>query len=137
MPDLMSLTQHFPYVGLFILLILGGLGLPFPEDATLILCGFLLFHGTVKPVPAFLAVLIGLATFLKKRFGVSRKQKLLQRKEELTELQRKLQTQYLKEGSVDRKTFYDLSTIYDSELRRVEQELAEGERKKDSDKPSG
>jgi membrane protein DedA with SNARE-associated domain len=60
MPDLMSLTQHFPYVGLFILLILGGLGLPFPEDATLILCGFLLFHGTVKPVPAFLAVYTGL-----------------------------------------------------------------------------
>ena len=60
MPDLMALTQHFPYAGLFILLILGGLGLPFPEDATLILCGFLLFHGTVKPVPAFFIVYAGL-----------------------------------------------------------------------------
>ena len=60
MPDLMALTQHFPYAGLFILLILGGLGLPFPEDATLMLCGFLLFHGTVKPVPALLIVYVGL-----------------------------------------------------------------------------
>ena len=60
MPDLMALTQHFPYAGLFILLILGGLGLPFPEDATLMLCGFLLFHGMVKPVPALLVVYAGL-----------------------------------------------------------------------------
>ncbi|MCX5900066.1 MAG: DedA family protein [Proteobacteria bacterium] len=60
MPDLMVLTQHFPYAGLFILLILGGLGLPFPEDATLMLCGFLLFHGIVKPVPALLIVYVGL-----------------------------------------------------------------------------
>ena len=60
MPDLMPLTQHFPYAGLFILLILGGLGLPLPEDATLMLCGFLLFNGTVKPVPAFLVVYAGL-----------------------------------------------------------------------------
>ena len=60
MPDLLALTQHFPYAGLFILLILGGLGLPFPEDATLILCGFLLFHGIVQPVPAFLIVYAGL-----------------------------------------------------------------------------
>ena len=60
MPDLMPLTQHFPYAGLFILLILGGLGLPLPEDATLMLCGVLLFNGTVKPVPAFLVVYAGL-----------------------------------------------------------------------------
>ena len=60
MPDLLALTQHFPYAGLFILLILGGMGLPFPEDATLILTGFLLFHGIVQPVPAFLLVYVGL-----------------------------------------------------------------------------
>jgi membrane protein DedA with SNARE-associated domain len=60
MPDLLALTQHFPYPGLFVLLILGGLGMPFPEDATLILCGFLLFHGIIRPVPAFLTVYAGL-----------------------------------------------------------------------------
>jgi len=61
MPDLLALTQHFPYIGLFVLLVLGGLGLPLlPEDATLMLCGFLLFHGIVRLVPAFLTVYVGL-----------------------------------------------------------------------------
>jgi len=60
MPDLTLLIEHFPYIGLFLLLILGGVGLPFPEDATLILCGFLLSHGYVHPVPAVTAVYAGL-----------------------------------------------------------------------------
>jgi len=41
------------------LLILGGLGLPFPEDTTLILCGFLIFNGVVKPIPALLIIYVG------------------------------------------------------------------------------
>lgn len=52
--------EHFPYLGLFALLILGGIGMPFPEDATLILCGFLISTGVVKPVPALLVVYSGL-----------------------------------------------------------------------------
>ena len=39
-----TLVEHFPYIGIFILLILGEIGLPFPEDATLILSGFLIAH---------------------------------------------------------------------------------------------
>lgn len=53
------IVAHFPYLGLFGLLILGGLGLPFPEDATLILCGFLIFNDVVKPLPALLVVYAG------------------------------------------------------------------------------
>ena len=34
-------VAYFPYLGLFLLLILGGIGLPFPEDLTLILAGHL------------------------------------------------------------------------------------------------
>jgi membrane protein DedA with SNARE-associated domain len=66
---------HFPYSGLFVLLILGGMGLPFPEDATLILCGFLIASGAVKPVPALVVVYGGLLTsdlllhFLGRKFG--------------------------------------------------------------------
>ncbi len=60
MPHLISYIEHFPYTGLFILLILGGVGLPFPEDATLILCGFLISHNVVKTVPAVIVVYIGL-----------------------------------------------------------------------------
>jgi len=51
-----TLIEHFPYVGVFVLLILGGIGLPFPEDATLILSGFLIAHGLMKPLPAFLVI---------------------------------------------------------------------------------
>lgn len=52
--------EHFPYLGMFILLILGGVGLPFPEDATLILCGLLISTQVVRPVPALLTVYAGL-----------------------------------------------------------------------------
>lgn len=60
MLDTKTLIEHFPYFGIFALLILGGIGLPFPEDATLILVGFLFAQGIVKPVQAFLAVYSGL-----------------------------------------------------------------------------
>jgi membrane protein DedA with SNARE-associated domain len=52
--------QQFPYLGLFILLILGTLGLPFPEDAILILAGFLVANRTIKLIPTFLAIYSGL-----------------------------------------------------------------------------
>lgn len=55
-----TLVEHFPYIGIFILLILGGIGLPFPEDATLILSGFLVAHGAITPLPTFLTVYAGL-----------------------------------------------------------------------------
>ena len=55
-----TLVEHFPYFGIFLLLILGGVGLPFPEDATIILSGFLVAQEVIKPVPAFLAVYSGL-----------------------------------------------------------------------------
>jgi len=55
-----AIIEHFPYVGLFILLILGGIGFPFPEDTTLILCGFLISTHVIKPVPALLVVYAGL-----------------------------------------------------------------------------
>lgn len=38
-----DLLLYFPYIGIFLLLILGGLGLPFPEDLTLLLAGQLAF----------------------------------------------------------------------------------------------
>lgn len=55
-----ELINHFPYLGLFLLLVLGGIGLPFPEDATLILSGFLVAHEVVKSLPTFLIVYSGL-----------------------------------------------------------------------------
>lgn len=60
MLEVTALVDHFPYVGIFALLILGGIGLPFPEDATLILSGFLVAHGAITPLPTFLTVYAGL-----------------------------------------------------------------------------
>ena len=55
-----TLIANSPYVGLFVLLILGGFGIPiFPEDATFILCGFLINSQKVKTVPALFVVYAG------------------------------------------------------------------------------
>ena len=56
MSDLSILVDRFPTAGILLLLVLGALGLPFPEDATLILCGFLIQSDVVRPVPVLAAV---------------------------------------------------------------------------------
>jgi len=67
--------NSYPYTGIFLTLILGGIGLPFPEDATLLLCGFLIAHGTIKLFPTFLVVFPLLLTtdffvfFVGKKYG--------------------------------------------------------------------
>jgi membrane protein DedA with SNARE-associated domain len=55
-----AFIDQFPYGGIFLLLILGEIGFPFPEDATLILSGFLTAHEVIKPLPAFCVVYSGL-----------------------------------------------------------------------------
>jgi membrane protein DedA with SNARE-associated domain len=54
------LIHQFPYLGLFLLLVLGTLGLPFPEDGILLLSGILTAHHVIRPLPAFLVVYSGL-----------------------------------------------------------------------------
>jgi membrane protein DedA with SNARE-associated domain len=55
-----AIIEHFPYLGLFSLIILGGIGFPFPEDTTLILCGVLISAGVVRPVRSLFVVYTGL-----------------------------------------------------------------------------
>ncbi len=55
-----TFINHFPYLGILLLLILGEIGFPFPEDATLILSGFLTAHDVIKPLRAFSVVYLGL-----------------------------------------------------------------------------
>ncbi len=71
--DTKDLVEHFHYLGIFLLLILGGIGLPFPEDATLILTGFLVAQNVIRPVYAFLAVYCGLLASDFFLYGVGRK----------------------------------------------------------------
>lgn len=58
--DIHSMTHGVSYPGLFILPILGSIGLPFPEEAILILCGAMISQKIVEPIPAFFAVYFGL-----------------------------------------------------------------------------
>jgi membrane protein DedA with SNARE-associated domain len=53
-------TENFPYIGLFLLLILGGIGLPFPEDASLMLCGLLIAQDVIHPLRGIATVYAGL-----------------------------------------------------------------------------
>jgi membrane protein DedA with SNARE-associated domain len=67
----LTIFGHFPYIGLFLLLIIGGIGFPFPEGGTLILCGLLISANVIKPIYtlliAYSGVLIG--DFLFYSFG--------------------------------------------------------------------
>jgi len=60
MSHISGIVEHFPYIGLFLLLVLGGVGLPFPEDTTLILCGFLISTEVVNPSYALFVVYLGI-----------------------------------------------------------------------------
>jgi membrane protein DedA with SNARE-associated domain len=72
-----SITEHFPYLGLFIILILGETGLPFPEGIILMGSGFLIYSGAMKPVEALPVAYISafsgdlLSYWLGRRYGHS------------------------------------------------------------------
>ena len=51
-----SLIQPSPYMGIFLILILGTLGLPFPEDTTLMLSGFLMAQDIIQSLPALIVI---------------------------------------------------------------------------------
>ena len=60
MSHISGLVEHFPYIGLFLLLVLGSIGLPLPEDTTLILCGFLISTEVANPIYALFVVYSGM-----------------------------------------------------------------------------
>lgn len=60
MVNLLSLIAPFPYVGLFVLPVIGSIGFPFPEDGILLLCGMLISRNMVEPLPALIAVYSGI-----------------------------------------------------------------------------
>jgi len=60
MGETIPLIEDFPYIGLFLLMILGTVGLPFPEDGILLLSGLLTAHHVIRPLPAFFVVYSGL-----------------------------------------------------------------------------
>ncbi len=71
MNELFTLVERFPNSALFILPILGSIGLPVPEDAILFLCGILISEKSVLPLPGLMSVYAGilLSDFLVYSFG--------------------------------------------------------------------
>jgi membrane protein DedA with SNARE-associated domain len=69
--EIFTLVERFPNLALFILPILGCVGLPVPEDAILFLCGILISKKSVLPFPGLMSVYAGilLSDFLIYSFG--------------------------------------------------------------------
>ncbi len=59
MGELSDIVMQFPYAGLFLMPLLGCIGFPFPEDAVLLSCGFLISQRIIMPLPALLVVYTG------------------------------------------------------------------------------
>jgi hypothetical protein len=55
-----EIIERAPYLRIFAFLILGGISFPFPEDTTLILSGFLVAQGVIKPLRAFSVIYLDL-----------------------------------------------------------------------------
>jgi membrane protein DedA with SNARE-associated domain len=55
MPDLSALVQHWGYVAIFVVVVLGNVGLPVPEETVLALAGYLVYDGVLR-LPLTLAV---------------------------------------------------------------------------------
>ena len=57
-----TFIEHLPYLGVFIILVLGGLGFPFPEGVSLMLCGFLVSSHIADPFIIVPVALVGVLT---------------------------------------------------------------------------
>jgi membrane protein DedA with SNARE-associated domain len=67
--------EHFTYLGLFVILLLCGMGLPMPEDIALLAGGFLVHRGVTRYTITLAVALLGVVAgdnslfFLGRRFG--------------------------------------------------------------------
>lgn len=52
-------VTHYGYAAIFVLLLLGIVGLPIPDETMLVFCGYLVFKGTLHAVPAYFTALAG------------------------------------------------------------------------------
>ena len=55
MDAVFSWISQYGYAGLFILLLLGIVGLPIPDETLLMFCGYLIWRGRLQPLATFLA----------------------------------------------------------------------------------
>ncbi|MEO7144016.1 MAG: hypothetical protein ABI165_11020, partial [Bryobacteraceae bacterium] len=59
MDQVFDLVATYGYAALYVLLMLGIVGLPIPDETILVFTGYLISRGTLKPVPALLTAVLG------------------------------------------------------------------------------
>jgi membrane protein DedA with SNARE-associated domain len=70
---LLHYSQVFIYVGLFLLLFLCGLGVPIPEEVTLLAGGFLINLGFIHLYPTLIVVFVGILSGDLAMYSIGRK----------------------------------------------------------------
>ncbi len=68
-----SYSEHFIYAGLFLLLFFCGLGLPIPEEITLLAGGFLIQLGFIRFYPTLTVVFVGILSGDMALYSIGRK----------------------------------------------------------------
>jgi len=70
--QLQPLIAHYGYVGIFLFLMLGIIGLPIPDETLLTLVGYLVFKGTLEPIPSFSSAFVGTACGITTSYAIGR-----------------------------------------------------------------
>ena len=63
---------RYGYAGIFVLLMLGIVGLPVPDEALLTFVGYLSFKGELAVVPSLVAAFLGSSTGISLSYGIGR-----------------------------------------------------------------
>lgn len=58
MPDITRLISDWSYLGIFVVVVLGNLGLPVPEETVLALAGYLVWSGRLQLVPVLVVGIV-------------------------------------------------------------------------------
>ena len=58
MPDINHLITHWGYAGIFLVVILGNIGVPVPEETVLAVAGYLVWSGRLQLVPVLIVALV-------------------------------------------------------------------------------
>src|SRR2546428_13234594 len=58
MPDINQLITDWGYAGIFLVVILGNIGLPVPEETVLAVAGYLVWSGRLQLVPVLIVALV-------------------------------------------------------------------------------
>ncbi|QNK54948.1 DedA family protein [Paenibacillus sp. PAMC21692] len=69
---LLSIIEQLGYVALFLVLCLGLIGLPIPNEAVVMTGGALAFSGVLSPVPAFIMTCLGICSAMSFGYSIGR-----------------------------------------------------------------